>query len=182
MCSSHGDSAAAAGFPHSEIHGSMSAFDYPWHIADRCVLRRLLVPRHSPCTLCSLTCDLSFFTRRKFVDLPFFGSSSFTSCFASLSSLFSFQGTLERINPPDRFRSHGGLKFESHSAFQLMCFSHFRRRSLARSLVGSSSSHTLPFSLCVSLTFATDRLRDLWWAQVDSNHRPRAYQARALTN
>jgi len=21
----------------------------------------------------------------------------------------------------------------------------------------------------------------LWWAQVDSNHRPRAYQARALT-
>ncbi len=22
----------------------------------------------------------------------------------------------------------------------------------------------------------------LWWAQVDSNHRPRAYQARALTN
>ena len=96
MCSSHGDSAAAAGFPHSEIHGSMSAFDYPWHIADRCVLRRLLVPRHSPCTLCSLTCDLSFFTRRKFVDLPFFGSSSFTSCFASLSSLFSFQGTLER--------------------------------------------------------------------------------------
>ena len=99
MCSSHGDSAAAAGFPHSEIHGSMSAFDYPWHIADRCVLRRLLVPRHSPCTLCSLTCDLSFFTRRKFVDLPFFGSSSFTSCFASLSSLFSFQGTLRRDNP-----------------------------------------------------------------------------------
>ncbi len=127
MCSSHGDSAAAAGFPHSEIHGSMSAFDYPWHIADRCVLRRLLVPRHSPCTLCSLTCDLSFFTRRKFVDLPFFGSSSFTSCFASLSSLFSFQGTLER-------------------------------NSL---MVGSSSSHTLPFGLCVSLTFATDRFRDL---------------------
>jgi hypothetical protein len=24
-------------------------------------------------------------------------------------------------------------------------------------------------------------LTPLWWAQVDSNHRPRAYQARALT-
>ena len=95
MCSPHGDWTTPAGFPHSEIHGSMPAFGSPWHIADRCVLRRLLVPRHSPCTLCSLTCDLSFFTRRKFVDLPFFGSSSFTSCFASLSSLFSFQGTLE---------------------------------------------------------------------------------------
>ena len=132
MCSSHGDCAATAGFPHSEIHGSMPAFGSPWHIADRCVLRRLLVPRHSPCTLCSLTCDLSFFTRRKFVDLPFFGSSSFTSCFASLSSLFSFQSTLREL-----------LSW----SFQ--------------TLVGSSSSHTLPFGLCVSLTFATDRFRDL---------------------
>ena len=44
-----------AGFPHSEIHGSKPAFGYPWLIADRCVLRRLLVPRHSPCALCSLT-------------------------------------------------------------------------------------------------------------------------------
>ena len=45
----------SAGFPHSEIHGSMAAFASPWLIADRCVLRRLLVPRHSPCALCSLT-------------------------------------------------------------------------------------------------------------------------------
>ena len=53
--SPYDDRAYPAGFPHSEIHGSMSAFDSPWHIADRCVLRRLLVPRHSPCALCSLT-------------------------------------------------------------------------------------------------------------------------------
>ena len=26
-----------------------------------------------------------------------------------------------------------------------------------------------------------DFLSEVWWAQVDSNHRPRAYQARALT-
>ena len=43
------------GLPHSEIHGSMSAFDSPWLIADCCVLRRLLVPRHSPYALISLT-------------------------------------------------------------------------------------------------------------------------------
>ena len=30
-------------------------------------------------------------------------------------------------------------------------------------------------------TFVGQSLIDLWWAQVDSNHRPRAYQARALT-
>ena len=45
----------SAGFPHSDIHGSMPAFGSPWLIADCCVLRRLLVPRHSPCALCSLT-------------------------------------------------------------------------------------------------------------------------------
>ena len=51
----YSDWAYPAGFPHSEIHGSTSAFDSPWLIADCCVLRRLLVPRHSPCALCSLT-------------------------------------------------------------------------------------------------------------------------------
>ncbi len=48
-----------AGFPHSDIHGSSDAFSSPWLFADRCVLLRLLVPRHSPCALCSLT--ISFF-------------------------------------------------------------------------------------------------------------------------
>ena len=45
----------SAGFPHSDTHGSMPAFGSPWLFADCCVLRRLLVPRHSPCALCSLT-------------------------------------------------------------------------------------------------------------------------------
>ena len=49
-----------AGFPHSEIHGSMPAFGYPWLFADRCVLRRLPVPRHPPCALLSLTCQYLF--------------------------------------------------------------------------------------------------------------------------
>ena len=42
------------GLPHSEIHGSKPAFGSPWLIADRCVLHRLLVPRHSPYALSSL--------------------------------------------------------------------------------------------------------------------------------
>ena len=45
-----------SGLLHSEIHGSMPACGSPWLIAARCVLRRLPVPRHSPCALCSLTC------------------------------------------------------------------------------------------------------------------------------
>ena len=46
-----------AGFPHSDTHGSVPAFGYPWLFADRCVLLRLPVPRHPPCALLSLTCQ-----------------------------------------------------------------------------------------------------------------------------
>ena len=50
-----------AGLPHSEIRGSKSAFDSPRLFADCCVLLRLLVPRHSPCALCSLTLESLWF-------------------------------------------------------------------------------------------------------------------------
>ena len=48
-----------SGLLHSDIHGSMPACGSPWLFAARCVLRRLPVPRHSPCALCSLTCLVS---------------------------------------------------------------------------------------------------------------------------
>ena len=44
-----------AGLPHSEIHGSMDICSSPQLIAACHVLRRLLMPRHSPCALISLT-------------------------------------------------------------------------------------------------------------------------------
>ena len=43
------------GFPHSDICGSMAICAYPQLFAAYRVLRRLLVPRHSPCALSSLT-------------------------------------------------------------------------------------------------------------------------------
>ena len=44
-----------AGFPHSEISGSMLICSSPKLIAACHVFHRLLMPRHSPCTLYSLT-------------------------------------------------------------------------------------------------------------------------------
>ena len=44
-----------AGFPHSEICGSMDICSSPQLIAACHVFRRLSVPRHSPCALCCLT-------------------------------------------------------------------------------------------------------------------------------
>ena len=44
-----------AGFPHSEINGSLDICSYPSLIAAYHVFLRLLVPRHPPCALISLT-------------------------------------------------------------------------------------------------------------------------------
>src|SRR6266446_5228816 len=44
-----------AGFPHSDIPGSKLVCSSPRLIAAYHVLRRLLVPRHPPCALSSLT-------------------------------------------------------------------------------------------------------------------------------
>ena len=50
----------SAGFPHSEIAGSMDICSSPTLIAAYHVFLRLLVPRHPPCALISLTkCDFS---------------------------------------------------------------------------------------------------------------------------
>ena len=46
-----------AGLPHSEIPGSMDICSSPRLIAACHVLLRLLMPRHSPCALSSLTCS-----------------------------------------------------------------------------------------------------------------------------
>ena len=45
----------SAGFPHSEICGSMDICSSPQLIAAYHVFHRLLVPRHPPCALISLT-------------------------------------------------------------------------------------------------------------------------------
>ena len=44
-----------AGFPHSDIHGSMDICSSPWLFAAYHVFLRLLVPRHPPCALVRLT-------------------------------------------------------------------------------------------------------------------------------
>ena len=47
---------SSCGFPHSDTHGSMGICPSPWLFAACRVFLRLLVPRHPPCALISLTC------------------------------------------------------------------------------------------------------------------------------
>ena len=53
----------SSGFPHSEISGSQDICSSPKLIAACHVLRRLLMPRHSPCALYSLTYSRYFGSR-----------------------------------------------------------------------------------------------------------------------
>ena len=50
-----------AGLSHSEILGSRVICTYPKLIAAYHVLHRLLMPRHSPCALCSLTYSVNLY-------------------------------------------------------------------------------------------------------------------------
>ena len=119
----------SARLPHSEIHGSMPAFGSPWLIVDRYVLRRLPVPRHSPCALVRLTFQTFFkniwypldslLPTKIIVTLPFeiviFLKKELTIIFVS-QLLFSFQGTSwwcpsKPGLPKLWFSSHGGPKW-----------------------------------------------------------------------
>ena len=73
-----------AGFPHSDIHGSILACSSPWLFAAYRVLLRLLAPRHPPYALSSLTFSTKFTLSCFLVSLLFqncFLRGIFTSCF-----------------------------------------------------------------------------------------------------
>ena len=144
------------GFPHSEICGSMLICSSPQLIAAYHVLLRLLMPRHSPCALHSLTSfvqalvwfsELCKLHKKVFYWLNCIITQFLFLTVASLSShhfsMFSFQGPIER--PKSAHISH-----------------HFRDRLYQQT-----------FSLWLFFK---------WWAQVDSNHRPHDYQSCALTS
>ena len=92
----------SAGFPHSDIHGSRAAFASPWLFVDRYVLRRLPMPRHSPCALISLTffrimCPIGFcLFPQRFIVVKIFTLNScldFLNIFGYIISLFPFHIT-----------------------------------------------------------------------------------------
>ena len=100
----------SAGFPHSDIHGSRAAFASPWLFVDRYVLRRLPMPRHSPCALISLTfvrimCPLVLvnFSTRLYCSVYPFQKNQLDICY--IISLFPFHIYLYSV-----FKVHGGLE------------------------------------------------------------------------
>ena len=129
----------SAGFPHSDISGSMDICSSPKLFAAYHVFHRLLVPRHPPCALFCLTS--------------------------------------RRI----ALRLLGLLHFH-------MFLLPWRTSLKSSSLYPYKPAFTGPYGLgCLDICFvqyAVFKVRadlPVQWAQVDSNHRPHAYQACALT-
>ena len=120
------------GFPHSEISGSKLICSSPKLIAACHVLHRLLMPRHSPCALISLTISGSqrimrlhrrIFYRSNCSCYPIIPQYLFQTAFAALPSvallllffsLFSFQGA---VPVKDRIKTlKGSLSVLIHSS------------------------------------------------------------------
>ena len=138
------------------------------------VFHRLPVPRHSPCALCSLTMhcsplqasahrdDSCYVFRLIVVSYPLLLIVTLLSNLISqlFLSLFNFQGAIRFV------KAFVGMTPKTSGPRNLSALPIFQWGQ----------------SLSFCLLFLSRERKSKWWAQVDSNHRPRAYQARALTS
>ena len=141
------------GLLHSDICGSFRACRSPQLFAAYRVLLRLPMPRHSPCALFSLTFAYGISSVGR--NYAFFSWNLFFDCSIFLPRFFCAF-------------NYYYLKFSS--LHLLLLYSVFK--VLFSGILSSSSDQA---------SFLPTFYSSAWWAQMDSNHRPHAYQACALT-
>ena len=152
----------SAGFPHSDISGSMRMCRSPKLFAACHVLLRLLMPRHSPCALFRLT------SRRESFRIRVSGSQNYAGSFSRVSRNCFYPNFLKFHNLTKKlsFCCLACLPLFSFQCADFRSVGNGPRRSVLRTL-GSVSGFPARFP---------------WWAEVDSNHRPHDYQSCALTS
>ena len=145
------DEVCSSGLLHSEICGSKCTYHSPQLIAVNHVLLRLPMPRHSPCALYCFTICFMFWV---LVTLVVFYPIKFLLSFLTRSILICITFCF--------------IQFSSF--FSLFLRTDFNNQiSLIIQIYSPDVEDAVPY------------ISDLWWAQMDSNHRPHAYQACALT-
>ena len=110
------------GLPHSGIPGLTLALSYPRLIAEFYALHRLLVPRHPPCALCSLTHLSSLPNVRSSVSIDADRGQLWVARVLQLvtlnhSSLFGYQGTIR--GALGRLAAHGAALADGHGDDQI---------------------------------------------------------------
>ena len=151
-----------AGFPHSEIPGSKRVCRSPGLIAACRVLHRRSAPRHSPFTLSSLA--IKFLKRE---------SQKIRVFFITPDSVFKDRSA-STLRVPETRKGVGGTR------------SGFRPEHDG----GADRARTDDLRLAkpplsqLSYSPPADSVAPAraWWAWIDLNYRPHAYQACALTN
>ena len=145
------------GFPHSDISGSSLICSSPKLFAACRVLHRLLMPRHSPCALSSLTssnCD-------RFAGAQF-ESSPLTSCFSELCRLH--KGFFEIVSTLIYLKFHIFFLQLLRCALCCLAFLHLflcsvfkvQKEGSRRSVADASARHCVPSKLNnVRLSFIT---------------------------
>ena len=193
-----------AGLPHSEIPGSMDICSSPRLIAACHVLLRLLMPRHSPCALSSLTCS----SQSPLGSVSAFAKTSPAPLLLAFAENW-FSARRDGVRILLRVVREFLVLFENYAGFtkiEIVCHP-ASFRMLFHNQFASSCFHMTPlccltcfchivqFSRCRSPTAFAVRFEDpifqsglqiqrqiAWWARVGSNHRPYDYQSYALAS
>ena len=163
------------GLPHSEIPGSKLVCSSPRLIAACHVLHRLLAPRHPPCALSSLTGKLRSFpwclTNLNSLAPGTLGpkaDGTMEPCLPK-SQIFGCQRAFRRDPPPGRWREVFKTVYPTGGDNR----DRTGNLRLAKPALSQLSYIPKPVKACRVTA---------WWAWVDLNYRPHAYQACALTN
>ena len=156
----------SAGFPHSVIPGSTLMCSSPRLIAACHDLLRLLMPRHSPCALFSLTSSALVSARHGQRILVLSELCRHQQKFL-LGSLFYPISQVTQLALPSVACSQ--YFFLHRSVFKVPAF-----RPLSRP---DRNPHPREH-----FDLPSTRTVKKWWAQVDSNHRPHDYQSCALAS
>ena len=197
--------------PHSEISGSQDICSSPKLIAAYRVLRRLLMPRHSPCALSSLTCSSQSplcsvsALRRNLRPLPCSSLPTKTR-FAGLfvgrgRELRSLRDVSEKLVLLKNYAGFTKIEIVIVTLHPFGCCSTIKiclPRLLTQQplcCLTSYMSHCSVFKVRlfpasfearsqspVSWALRSDSKCRLWWARVGSNHRPYDYQSYALAS
>ena len=170
-----------AGLPHSDIPGSMDICSSPRLFAACHVLLRLLMPRHSPCALSSLT------YRRSHSDLS--ENSWFSLRIMQALQRSKLYVTLHPFGCCSTFNLLRHV-FPHDASLLPYLLCHIVQFSRCRSPSASFRLSPAQLPTAFAVRFEDPIFRSglqiqrqiAWWARVGSNHRPYDYQSYALAS
>ena len=148
----------SGGFPHSDIHGSKPIPGSPWLNAGYHVLHRLLLPRHPPNALFALDP-----IQEKQDAFPV-GSILPTSCWFTGCLVSVLDLTVSSLGSNPGCSRYSGAPDDTDVFLSTM------------SIVVRLDDQAHP-----QMRLMIEPGKGEWWVKMDSNHRPYAYQAYALT-